>query len=215
MKIRPAFPLVIAAPSGAGKTTLAQALVARHEDLVFSISATTREPRDYEKPGKHYVFLDDAEFDRMVREGEFLEWAVVHGCRYGTPIEEVRKALRANHIVVLDIDVQGARQIRARFPDAVLVYILPPSAEELVNRLSGRGSEVDLAKRTRLTSARRELPGAREFDYLIVNDDFERANAALEAVVLAERHRQSRFAGLKEMLESLDRQIAEILERSS
>src|SRR5690606_15363831 len=126
-----AFPLVIAAPSGAGKTSLARALVERHDDVVFSISATTRPRRGYEVHGKDYYFVDDVAFDRMISSGELLEWATVHGYRYGTPRQGVTECIRRGEVVVLDIDVQGARQIRAVFPESVLVFVLPPSAVEL------------------------------------------------------------------------------------
>lgn len=208
-----AFPLVIAAPSGAGKTTLSRALVERREDVVFSISATTRAPRPREATGKDYQFVDDAEFSRMIEAGELLEWAVVHGHRYGTPRQGVEDALRADRIVLLDIDVQGARQVRRAFTDAVLVFVLPPSAGELVRRLTGRGSEPDEEVSNRLRVARQELPAAAEFDYVIVNDDFERAVQALEAIVLAERHRVRRAECLAGTLEALDVELEGILAR--
>lgn len=208
-----AFPLVIAAPSGAGKTSLAHALVQRRADVVFSTSATTRPKREREKPGKDYFFVSDAEFDQMIEDGELLEWATVHGRRYGTPRHGVEQALAQDHVVVLDIDIQGARQVRELFPDAVLVFILPPSAAELERRLMGRGSEESGEVHRRLTGARRELPLALEFDYVIVNDEFERAVRALESIVTAERHRRSRSADLERALERLDTELAEILDR--
>lgn len=207
------FPLVIAAPSGAGKTSLANALVERHDDVIFSISATTRPRRARERAGKDYHFVSDQEFDRMIAAGEFLEWAVVHGRRYGTPRGGVQDALERGHIVVLDIDVQGARQVRRAFTDAVLVFVLPPSAGELVRRLTGRGSEPDEEVSNRLRVARQELPAAAEFDYVIVNDDFERAVQALEAIVLAERHRVRRAECLAGTLEALDVELEGILAR--
>lgn len=206
-----AFPLVIAAPSGAGKTTLARALVERHDDIVFSISATTRSPRPREETGKDYRFVDDAEFTRMIDEGELLEWAVVHGRRYGTPRQGVEDALRRGEIVVLDIDVQGARQIRDSFPDAVLVFILPPSAAELNRRLTGRGSEEKAERVRRLEGARRELGFAVDFDYVVVNDDFQRAMHALECIIAAERHRVARAEPLRDELDRLDRELGIIL----
>jgi len=208
------FPLVIAAPSGAGKTSLARALVERHEDLVFSVSATTRPPRPLEQSGKDYWFVTDAEFDRMVAAGELLEWAVVHGRRYGTPRSEVEGALARGRTPVLDIDVQGARQVRRTYPAAVLVFILPPSGEELNRRLARRGSESAEDRLRRLASARQELSAAPEFDYVIVNDDFDRALAALEAVVAGEEHRVPRLDNLAAELERLEKELGEILERS-
>ena len=207
------FPLVIAAPSGAGKTSLARALVERRRDVVFSISATTRPRREYEVHGRDYFFVDDAAFDHMIETGELLEWATVHGRRYGTPREGVTRGLEQGLVVVLDIDVQGARQVREQFPDAVLVFILPPSASELERRLAKRGSEAREEVERRLAGARRELPLAASFDYVVVNDDFERAVSALEAVVTAERHRRPRMVDLEKELIRLDTELGRILDR--
>jgi guanylate kinase len=204
------FPVVIAAPSGAGKTSIARALVQRHDDVVFSISATTRAPRRYERDGVDYFFVDDAGFDRLVADGELVEWAVVHGQRYGTLRRGVSLALERGQTVVLDIDVQGARQIREAFPEAVLVFIVPPSAEELGRRLVFRGSEAAAERRRRLENARRELAAAREFDYIVVNDDFETAVAALESILASERRRTARIEDLGETLERLDRELVDL-----
>ena len=126
----PAFPVVIAAPSGAGKTSLARSLVEQSPGVEFSISATTRPPRPMEQDGRDYFFVDDAEFDRQIASSELLEWAEVHGRRYGTPRRSIEESLARGHIVVLDIDVQGARQVRSAFPAAVLIFILPPTVGE-------------------------------------------------------------------------------------
>ncbi len=209
-----AFPVVIAAPSGAGKTSLAHALVARHADLVFSISATTRAARSHERAGIDYIFTDEPGFERMVATGELLEWAVVHGRRYGTPRSAVESALAGGRSVLLDIDVQGARQVRRAFPDAVLIFILPPSAEELHRRLAGRGSEGGSELRRRLENARAELACADEFDYVVVNDEFERALGALEAILTAERHRWRRAADGAQWIGRLEGDLADILSRS-
>jgi guanylate kinase len=206
------FPVVISAPSGAGKTSLARALIERNDDIVFSISATTRPARPKEKPGTDYLFVGDAEFDRMIEAGELLEWAMVHGRRYGTPKRELDAALRAGHTVVLDIDVQGARQVRTAFPGAVLVFILPPTAGELDRRLTRRGSEADEQRRVRLRNAQREVGVAAEFDYIVVNDDFEAALAVLESIVRAERHRAARAGGLADALISLETGIEALIE---
>ncbi len=207
------FPLVVAAPSGAGKTSLAHALVRRRPDVVFSTSATTRPRREYEKPGKDYFFVDDGGFDRMIEAGDLLEWATVHGRRYGTPRKGVEQALARDKVVLLDIDIQGARQVRELFPDAVLVFVLPPSAAELERRLAARASEREAEVDRRLAGARRELPLALDFDYVVVNDDFERAVNALESIVTAERRRRSRLDGLEHVLARLDAELGRILER--
>jgi guanylate kinase len=208
------FPIVLAAPSGAGKTSLARALVERHEDIVFSVSATTRPSRPDERPGVDYLFVSDTEFDRMSKADELLEWAVVHDLRYGTPRESVKNALDQGLTVVLDIDFQGARQVRAAFEDAVMIYVLPPSAEELVRRLLRRGSESDGERRSRLMTARIELAAADEFDYVVVNDDFDTALGTIEGIVRAERHRYSRALQIEERLAVLRNGLDALITRS-
>jgi len=208
------FPIVLVAPSGAGKTTLARALVERNADVVFSVSATTRPRRADERQGSDYFFVSEPEFDRMTRDGELLEWASVHERRYGTIRQSVRESLDAGKIVVLDIDFQGARQVRAAFPDAVLVYVLPPSAEELVRRLLGRGSEDDGERKRRLMTARIELAAVGEFDYLVVNDEFESALGTIEAIVRAERNRYSRADGIEDRLARLRNGLDALIQRS-
>lgn len=209
------FALVIAAPSGAGKTSLARALVERHAEIEFSVSATTRPRRTYEKGSHDYHFVDDAEFDRLVAAGELLEWAHVHSRKYGTLRSEVQSRLAGGRVVVLDIDVQGARQVRAALPEAVLVFVLPPSAEELRRRLTKRASEGADERRMRLQTARQELKAAGEFDYIVVNDDFDRAVATLEAIVVAERCRPSHATQVERDVRALDEELARLLERDT
>jgi guanylate kinase len=206
-----AFPLVLAAPSGAGKTSLARALVGGDDDCAFSVSATTRARREDERDGVHYRFVDEAGFDRLLADGELLEWAVVHGRRYGTPKSAVADALAAGRTVVLDIDVQGARQVRRAFPDAVLVFVLPPSAPELLRRLELRATEDAAQRALRLSGARAELRAVAEFDYVVVNDDLERTARVLAAIVTAERHRRSRDAQMEERVRELDRALDELI----
>ena len=177
------FPLVLSAPSGAGKSTLAAMLRQRNRDVAFSVSATTRAPRPGEMDGVHYHFVSRDEFLRMRDHGELIEWAPVHGNFYGTPVSELRRAQARGQHLLLDIDVQGARQIRQRVPEAVLVFVLPPSGTALVQRLTGRGTESAEVLERRLRNAEDEIRAATEFDYVVVNDWLERAVDELEAVL--------------------------------
>jgi guanylate kinase len=209
------FPLVIAAPTGAGKTTLARALVERYPELVFSLSATTRPPRPSESHDVDYHFVDDIGFQRLIDGGALLEWAVVHGRRYGTLRRGVDDALLKGQTVVLDIDVQGARMVRASLPAAVLVFVLPPSVAELRRRLASRGSGENLSElNRRMRTARLELDAVQEFDYVIVNDVFEDAMRRLESILLAERCRVRRLAHLASTVASLRADIDATMERS-
>lgn len=168
-------PVVLSAPSGAGKTTIARALVDREEDFAFSVSATTRNPRAGEVDGVDYWFLSEREFRRMVEDGEFAEWAEVHGDHYGTPKESLARAGQDGHHLILDIDVQGAMQIRKAVPEALLLFILPPSVEHLFRRLTARGTEREETLRRRLNTALQELEAAAAFDFFVVNEDLEEA----------------------------------------
>lgn len=194
--------LILSSPSGAGKTTLTKKLQARFPELRFSVSHTTRKPRANEADHKDYHFVDRTEFDALVERDAFLEWAEVHGNCYGTSLGEIEAA--KSHAscsgMIFDIDYQGARQIRAKQPDAVAVFILPPSMEELLRRLRGRASETDDVVRRRFEAAKIEIEHYGFFDYLVVNDDVDRAFHDLEAVILAERSRRVRKAELAERL---------------
>jgi guanylate kinase len=185
--------LVLSAPSGTGKTTLGRRLVERTPEAHFSISATTRRPRGREQDGVDYQFVGEAKFREMVQQNRFVEWAEVHGHFYGTPVEPVERALTTGGLVLFDIDVQGGEQIKARYPDAVTVLVLPPSYAELERRLRSRGTDADAVIERRLLAAQAEIRRARTYDYCIVNDDLDRAFADLEAIVTAERLRAGRF----------------------
>ena len=182
---------VVAAPSGAGKSSLVKALRALDQGLTVSVSHTTRAPRGAEQHGREYWFTAPDAFQAMVDRGEFFEWAEVHGNRYGTSKAGVMAALAQGHDVVLEIDWQGALQIKAQFADAVLVFILPPSWEELQRRLVGRGEDAPEVIAQRLHNARVEVGKAPEFDFVIINGCFEDALAELHTVVKAQRLRWS------------------------
>jgi len=174
---------VVAAPSGAGKTSLVRALMERSPRLRFSISVTTRRQRPNEVHGRDYFFVSTDEFERMVAAGAFLEHARVFDNHYGTPRRQVEESLAAGQDLVLEIDWQGAAQIRAALPECISIFILPPSRSELERRLRGRGTDPEDVIRRRLADAAADMGHWREFDYVVVNDDFERALDELQAVV--------------------------------
>jgi guanylate kinase len=183
---------VVSAPSGAGKTSLLKALVPTDPRLRVSVSHTTRTPRPGEQDGTHYHFVERGRFEAMAAAGEFLEHARVFDNLYGTSERSVRERLVAGFDVVLEIDWQGARQVRARFPEAVSVFIVPPSVEALRRRLSGRGQDSAEVIDRRMRDARNELSHFGEYDYVVVNDVFDQALADLRAIISAERLRLSR-----------------------
>jgi guanylate kinase len=193
---------VISGPSGCGKSTLIRKVRRSLGDLGFSVSRTTRPPRPSEKDGVDYQFVTVQAFERMVRENRFIEWARVHGHLYGTSRAEVeRKGRRGD--VVLDIDVQGARQVRSRLPGAVFIFIMPPVAGELRRRIRRRGEDGPEDVERRLRNARAEIEAYDEFDFVVVNDDLDRAAADLKAVIVASRHKAGAMAGaLKPVLRS-------------
>ncbi len=195
---------VVSAPSGAGKTSLLRALVPADERLVMSVSHATRARRPGEEDGVHYHFVEVSAFEGMVARGEFLEHAQVFGNHYGTAEAGVRDQLARGFDVVLEIDWQGARQVRERFADAVSVFIVPPDVDTLRERLTSRGQDdVDVVER-RMSEARSELSHYDEYDYLVVNDVFETALGELKSVITAERIRQSRrVAGSPHLVEML------------
>ena len=184
---------VVSAPSGAGKTTLCHEMRLRLPDLSYSVSCTTRPPRAGERDGSDFRFVTEAEFRTMLARGEFAEWATVHGNLYGTPADSLESALRAGHDVLLDIDTQGAAQLRARYPEAVLVFIVAPSMAELEQRLRERRSDAEKEIARRLQRARDEVKLWRRYDYLIVNRDVKEAMEQLASIIQAERCRISRL----------------------
>lgn len=186
MAPRRGIPWVVSAPSGTGKTTLCRAVVERDPHVMHSVSHTTREPREGEVDGVHYHFVDAVEFDRFEKEGAFLEWAQYGDNLYGTSARELDESLARGCDVLLEIEVQGAAQVRERRDDARLLFLLPPSWSELEKRLRGRGTDSEKAVQKRLTIARRELAAVRSFDYVVVNDDLEEAISAVQALLEGE-----------------------------
>jgi guanylate kinase len=184
--------IVVSGPSGAGKGTLCQALLARNRDLRFSVSATTRPARAGEVDGVHYFFWSEARFAEAVTQGYFLEWARVYGNLYGTPVAEVEKSIQAGVDLLLDLDIQGARQVKENMPDTTLVFILPPTLDALSDRIARRATETEEERRLRLGAAVGFVRAAEEFDYVVVNDYLEEAARKLEAIIIAERSRTSR-----------------------
>lgn len=175
--------VVISGPSGVGKGTVVGRLLAELPDAQVSTSVTTRRPREVERDGVDYRFVSDDEFDRLIQDDELLEWATYAGNRYGTPRRPVDEALRAGRDVLLEIEVEGALQVRARRPDAVLVFLEPPSEEELERRLAGRGTEDADERRLRMATARAELDAADVFDHRVVNDDLDACAAEIVSIL--------------------------------
>jgi len=178
---------VVAAPSGAGKTTLVRLLLESEPEVRLSISYTTRDPRPGEENGREYNFVDPQTFSAMIERQDFLEWAEVHGNFYGTSKQWIADQLAAGADVLLEIDWQGAQQVRALFPDAIGIFILPPSMDELTRRLTGRGTDSSEVIARRLAAAQAEMRHVREFDYVIINDQLTQALDDLRAVVRASR----------------------------
>ncbi|MBI4203889.1 MAG: guanylate kinase [Betaproteobacteria bacterium] len=183
---------IVSAPSGGGKTSLVKALLAAEPEVKLSISHTTRPPRPGEVNGRDYHFVAPAEFERMLGAGEFLESAVIYGNRYGTSRTWIAEQLEQDHDIVLEIDWQGAQQVRSLMPGTVSVFILPPSLEALEHRLKGRSQDPADVIARRLAAAREEISHVREFDYVIINKDFNRAALELASIIRAERLRLSR-----------------------
>jgi guanylate kinase len=178
--------IVLAGPTAVGKGTVAAAVRERHPEVWLSVSATTRQPRPGEENGVHYWFVSDEEFDAMIDRGDLLEWATVHQvARYGTPRGPVDLALASGHPAMLEIDLQGARQVRETMPEALFVFLKPPSWEELVRRLVGRGTESEAERERRLETARAELAAESEFDVTIVNHEVHAAADELVALMVA------------------------------
>ena len=200
------FPIILSAPSGGGKTTIARRLLALRPDLGYSVSATTRAPREGEVHGKDYHFMSLDEFIAARDRGEFAEWATVHGNLYGTLRSEVQRVLDGGRHVIMAIDVQGAQQFHHAFPEAVLVFVLPPSADVLLSRLVKRDTEDAATLALRLRNAREELRAVDHYQYVVVNDDLDEAVARVSSIIDAEAARKAR-------LHTLDVQVVRLIEQ--
>jgi guanylate kinase len=207
------FLLVLSSPSGGGKTSIAKNLLQGRDDLGYSVSATTRSIRPNERDGVDYYFLTRSEFLRRQEAGEFVEWATYGGELYGTLRSEIERIFARGRHAVLDIEIEGARQIRASFPNSVHLFVLPPSAEVLVGRLTGRNTEPADLVRERIARAADELAAVREYDYVIVNQDLVIAVAQVAAILDAESRRVSRQDTLVKFIERLRRDVVELAQK--
>lgn len=213
------FPIILSAPSGAGKTTITRRLLQLRPDIGYSVSATTRAPRPGEIDGVAYHFLTPDSFQELVAKGEFAEHALVHGNMYGTLRREVDRVIGSGRYVVMDIDVQGAAQFITAFPGAVRVFVLPPSGEVLVSRLRSRGTEDSATIATRLRDAIDEIGVMGEFEYVVVNDDLERAVAQVSSIIDAESvrrvHAPATARVAAEIVSVLNAEVSHIMEETS
>lgn len=185
--------VVLSAPSGAGKTSVVSGVLNKHPDIVFSVSVTTRVPREGEKEGIDYYFISDEEFDRLIKRRDFSEWAVVYGYRYGTLKRTIQENMDEGRTILLDTDTVGAFNIKKHFPESVLIFIAPPSLESLRERLQNRNTERQDWINKRIEAVPQEMKLMPEYDYIVVNDKLSEAISQVEAIILAERHKSKRM----------------------
>lgn len=208
------FPIILSSPSGGGKTTITKLLLERRKDVGYSVSCTTRAPRTGEMDGRDYFFVTKSEFADRRKRGEFAESAEVHGNWYGTLRSQVEIVFSQDRHVIMDIDVQGATQFRAAYPESVAIFLLPPSVEALIKRLTSRQTESDEAYRTRVRAAREELLAAVSYQYIVVNDDLESAYRLVSSIVDAEAVKHARQPQLttrvSALVEQLDRHLVQL-----
>jgi guanylate kinase len=207
--------VILSSPSGGGKTTIAKRLIAQRRDVAYSVSCTTRLPRSGEVDGRDYHFLSTGEFQAARERGDFAESAEVHGKMYGTLRREVEKVLASGRHVLMDIDVQGAAQFTRSFPESVLVFVLPPSANVLLTRLMARKTESGDALRIRLASALEELRAVQAYQYVVVNDDLEHAVEVVSSIIDAESARRERVPQLDGMVQHLIRELTREIDKRS
>jgi guanylate kinase len=190
---KPGILFILSGPSGVGKGTVCKKLLAEDQNLRYSVSVTTRSPREGEIDGVSYYFITKEDFLLKREQGEFLEWAEVYGNFYGSPLSAARENLAAGHDVILEIDIQGAKKVKKHFPDGVYVFLMPPSAQELDHRIRKRGTDGPESIRLRLSSLKKEVEAITEYDYVVVNDVLERAVQKIRYIISAEQCRQKRF----------------------
>jgi guanylate kinase len=209
------FPIILSSPSGGGKTTIARILLERRSDVGYSVSCTTRPPRPGETQGRDYHFLTVAEFEAARDRGEFAEWAVVHDQLYGTLRSAVHRVLEGGRHVIMDIDVQGALQFATAFPQSVLIFVLPPSAKVLLERLRARKSESKESLIRRMQAALEELRAVGRYHYVVVNDELERAVEQVSAIVDAESARNERLSEMDEQITRLLDELRQEIDNTS
>ena len=185
--------LVVSGPSGAGKGTICKALLTKNDQIKLSVSATTRKPRNGEVHGVNYFFIEKEEFAKMIENGEFLEYAQIYDNFYGTPKAAIIECLEKGQDVILEIEMQGARQIKEVYPEGVFIFVLPPSLEELKSRIVGRGTETQEEIEKRFSCAFEEINQIVNYDYFIVNEDIEKSVSDVEAIICAEKNKVTRY----------------------